>query len=116
MIVRARRHGDARHDGERTGDALVQGVDAGVELPAVLQLPVIVDMPVAGLPEPVVVEEEAQRRMRTQLLEASQRLRAEAAVEAGLDLAEAAGAAEEADLRVEVAARLRVSAGDRQRL
>ena len=22
MIVRARRHGDARHDGERTGDAL----------------------------------------------------------------------------------------------
>ncbi len=76
VVVRAWRHEDSWVDLKRSNDALASEVHTRVELPGVLQLPVAVDVPVAGLLKSIRIPKRTIRRVWPNLLEPAQGLRA----------------------------------------
>ena len=108
VVVGARRHEDARVDLERRPHPLAREVHAGVDLPAVLELPVVVEVRVTGLLETVEAPEAAVGGVRTHFLQLQELLRPETRHHANVGLAVAA-ARQEPDLRIELLAHLLVA-------
>src|SRR5690606_37056020 len=95
------RNEDPRIDLERHAHALERKVHAGVDFGAVAELPVVVEMEVAGLLEAVEAPEAAERGVRPELLQLDEVPRTEAGHHRCVVLAIAA-AAEETNLRIEL--------------
>src|SRR6185503_10163893 len=116
MIERAGRHIHSRIDLKSLNHAFTRQIEAGAEFGAALQLPRGVDVPEAGLLKPVVIPVRAIVRVRPNLLELRPAFRPPSREHEAFHFPEAAEAAQESDLRVEIATGLCVRKAQRQRL